>query len=440
MRAEAMRASRARLTFDATLAVLLGLSGCTTTSAEPAAAAAAAPATTADAAPAPVPLQTLDAARIMALRGAYLAATAGPAGARPSPKRPKLPERLARVAARCQATLTVRIPSPLDKRELAPSKDPRDYYSVAPYWEQEGGKSVRHDGRRRADADTAGDKRALGDAIRLAEDAALCATLTADPAPFAAVFDRVATTWFVSPETSLHPRFPYAQYRAEEPESGVGIIDLRQLTRFVDALVLLDASGLVGARTKAPLVAWLAELDRWLVDSKPGRRESARRNNHGTFYVALRLALARATQSPPERRATAAKLQSDAEALAKHQFAADGSQAEELARTRPVHYTLFNLEAWSWLIAGLKAAGADAGKLEAALRPGFAYLSDGKRFAALAARDASTDAKRRAADLPARLWALQCRAAPLGLMGAAASEPAAERKHDLRSLVCRQPD
>jgi hypothetical protein len=84
------------------------------------------------------------------------------------------------------------------------------------------------------------------------------------------------------------------------------------------------------------------------VDSAFGKEEGAAKNNHGTFYDMQLAALAYATGDQDLARRTvlgARTLRIDP------QIAADGSQPQELARTRSWHYSTFDLVAYTRLAA-----------------------------------------------------------------------------------------
>jgi len=94
--------------------------------------------------------------------------------------------------------------------------------------------------------------------------------------------------------------------------------------------------------------AWNTGFRDWLADSTFGKEEGAAKNNHGTFYDMQLAALAYATGDKDLARRTVL----DARALRiDPQIAADGSQPQELARTRSWHYSTFDLVAYTRLAA-----------------------------------------------------------------------------------------
>jgi hypothetical protein len=100
--------------------------------------------------------------------------------------------------------------------------------------------------------------------------------------------------------------------------------------------------------------AWNTSFLDWLVDSDFGKQETAARNNHGTFQDMQIAALATGDED------LARKVVLDARALRiAPQIAADGTQPQELARTRSWHYSTFDLVAYTRLAAIGKQVGVD---------------------------------------------------------------------------------
>ena len=158
-------------------------------------------------------------------------------------------------------------------------------------------------------------------------------------------------TWFLAPATKMNPNLDHAQFiPCKYDGRAIGIIDFSQsYTSVVDALALL-ATGAPGW-TKADrtgMTRWNSDFLDWLVDSDFGKQEGAAANNHGTFYDMQVAALAYATGDTGLARRTVR------DAAAKRldpQIAGDGSQPQELARTRSWHYSTFDLVAYTRLAA-----------------------------------------------------------------------------------------
>jgi hypothetical protein len=90
--------------------------------------------------------------------------------------------------------------------------------------------------------------------------------------------------------------------------------------------------------------------------SKNGLEETAQVNNHGTFMDMLTAGIALYTG----QRATAKSIvETAATTRLDKQIAADGSQPEEIARTRTFHYSTFNLVALTRLAQIGRHVGVD---------------------------------------------------------------------------------
>ncbi len=281
------------------------------------------------------------------------------------------------------------LPMPQDAKELAPSGDPRLYFSVPPYVT---------DGVRRKDANSVGHKGLLQKTVKRLEKLAACGEKCK------ADFETLLEAWFGAAPTALKPDFTYAQYKPNKPDDGIGIIEVREIIRVVHAA---DTAHAVSPGFKA----WLVQLDGWLKNSVAGKREAARDNNHATFYYATRLTLLRATRTAAEARGEAKALLPELARLERTQFAPDGAQPEELERTRPLHYSLFNLEAWALAIGTLDTLGlaAETAAMKTKAAAAAQYLRDAKRFSELEKQDVKVHQKN---DFAARLAAVEAMLGP----------------------------
>ena len=239
----------------------------------------------------------------------------------------------------------------MQKQKLPPSGDKHDFMSLAPYWWPDTTKPggvpyVRRDGlvnpESRIDHD--GTRfQAMADAV---QSLALASYLSGRNA----YADRAALllrTWFVDSATRMNPNLRYAQAVLGVNEGrGIGIIDLRDVPALLDAIRLLEQMSALPDGDRGAISVWCRQYLDWLRTSANGRDEGAAENNHGTWYDAQVAALALFVGDSATARAT---LGTSAKARIASQIRADGSQPLELARTRPLHYSLFNLDAFTQL-------------------------------------------------------------------------------------------
>lgn len=276
---------------------------------------------------------------------------------------PTLRDVLAQLVESAADLLTEPPPSVTHKRTPAPSGDPHDYASLAPYYwpdptTADGLPYVRRDGRRNPDSeDSRCSDRArsglLGDGV---ETLALAWYFTRDVryAERAAEYARV---WFVAADTKMNPHLRYAQaIRGANTGRPAGIIEGRDLVQAIDALALVADAEVLAPAERTAVDTWANHYLDWLLESVPGRAEAAADNNHGTFYdeqvatlalVLGRRALAHDVLAAAGPRRIAVQIEPD------------GRQPHELARTRSLGYSIYNLRGLCQLAALGEHVGLD---------------------------------------------------------------------------------
>ncbi|MFD6331320.1 alginate lyase family protein [Streptomyces niveus] len=240
-----------------------------------------------------------------------------------------------------------------DKPKPAPSGDPHDYLSQAPYWwpsqprtEENpwGCPYVQRDGERNPEVDTGTDRPDIGKVFNSTTSLSLAWYYTGEK-KYARHAADILRTWFVDPATRMNPNLNHGQFiPCKYDGRAIGIIDFsQQYTSVLDALAVLEAGAPGWTRAdRAGMRAWNEDFLDWLVNSPFGKEESAARNNHGTFMDMQVAGLALATGD----KELARQVVEDARAKRiDTQIAGDGTQPQELARTRSYHYSTFSLVA-----------------------------------------------------------------------------------------------
>lgn len=264
--------------------------------------------------------------------------------------------RLAAVVAqlRAEADALLKLPpaSVMDKPRVAASGNRHDYFSQAPYWWPDPAKPnglpyVRDDGRINPESKAGTDSVALRRTCEAVQTLGLAYWLTRDER-YAQKAARLTRVWFLDPATRMNPHLEFAQaIPGINDGRGIGIIETSRLVAVTDGLALLAGSPAWTAKDTTEMTAWLGDYFHWLTTSKNGREEAHAEgvfagNNHGSWYdaqaVNLALVLGR-TDEARRRLAAVAK-----ERIAR-QIEPDGRQPLELARTKSLNYSLFNLEA-----------------------------------------------------------------------------------------------
>jgi hypothetical protein len=165
-----------------------------------------------------------------------------------------------------------------------------------------------------------------------------------DDARFAQHATTLMRVWFLDPDTRMNPHLNFAQgIRGVNDGRGIGIIEARELALVVDAVGLLAGATAWREREEQGMREWCARFLAWLLTSQHGRDEANQRNNHGTFYDTLVVALALFVGKEKMARDTVERAMQQRIAT---QFLPDGRQPLELARTLSWHYSVFNLQAW----------------------------------------------------------------------------------------------
>jgi hypothetical protein len=258
--------------------------------------------------------------------------------------------------------LTKANPSVADKSLTPASGNKHDYFSFGPYWWRNpntpnGLPYIRKDGQTNPDSKTD-----ATDSVRLASFSsdvralALAYTFTRDP-KYAVKAAEMLRVWFVAPATRMNPNMTYAQAIPGIVDGrGIGIIDSRAFIDVMDAVELIRPSNALREIDYQAIRLWYRIFDLWLLASENGFEEGNWHNNHGTWYDAQVVAFSLFTdqQELAKRQLKIAALRRVA-----GQFDKDGRQVAELERTRPFHYSQFNLQAFSRL--GRYAELVDAG-------------------------------------------------------------------------------
>ncbi len=144
--------------------------------------------------------------------------------------------------------------------------------------------------------------------------------------------------WFVDSQTSMNPNLQYAQaIKGRFTGRGTGIIDTLHLVE------VARAAGQIGLAQAdlAGVKRWFASYLEWMNTHAYGIAERDAKNNHGTCWVTQVAAFA---QIAGDADLTAYCRNRFQTVLIPNQEAPDGSFPEELRRTKPYGYSLFNLD------------------------------------------------------------------------------------------------
>jgi len=268
---------------------------------------------------------------------------------------------LALLRAEADHLLKLQPASVLDKTRTAASGNKHDYFSFAPYWwpnpkKADGLPYIRDDGRVNPDSKRGTDSGAFSRTCNAVETLGLAYWFTRDER-YAQKAASLTRTWFLDAATRMNPSLEYAQaIPGLNSGRGIGILEARHLSNLVDGLALIAGSPAWSAADSTAMTGWLTSYYEWVTTSKNGREEAAAENNHGSWYdvqvVALALNLGRTADAKKIlTQATTKRIQ--------RQIEPDGRQPLELARTKSLDYSCFNLEALVHLACLGESIGID---------------------------------------------------------------------------------
>jgi hypothetical protein len=199
---------------------------------------------------------------------------------------------------------------------------------------------------------------------------------------YSAAAARHLRAWFVDEATRMNPNLQYAQaIKGRFTGRGTGIIDTLHLVEVARAAGQLDlaSADLDGVKK------WFAAYTEWMTTHPYGISERDAKNNHGTCWCTQVAAFAQLTGDSAQTAYCRNRFQT---VLLPNQEAGDGSFPEELRRTKPYGYSIFNLDAMSILVQTLSTKGEnlwtwqlpDGRDMARAVAWMFPYLADKKKW------------------------------------------------------------
>ncbi|RME96762.1 MAG: hypothetical protein D6772_11435 [Bacteroidetes bacterium] len=223
-----------------------------------------------------------------------------------------------------------------------------DFYSEGDYWwpdpDNPEGAYIRRDGQTNPDNFTA-HREAMRNLSRWVAALTVAYQLTGEEK----YADHALThlrAFFLDPATLMNPNLLYAQaIKGRVTGRGIGIIDTIHLIEVVKAIQRLAALGYLPQQDQVQLQQWFDQYASWLNTHPYGLDEKNHGNNHSTWWAAQLAAFASLAQRGDLLEVARGQFRK----LLASQMAADGSFPEELERTKPYNYSLFNLEGYAVL-------------------------------------------------------------------------------------------
>ena len=191
--------------------------------------------------------------------------------------------------------------------------------------------------------------------------------------------------WLVDTATMMNPNMLYAQaIRGVNTGRGTGIIDAGQLMDVAQSVMILQKSPAVSASDIAAIKEWFRKFVTWLTTHPYGIDEMNAKNNHGSWWHAQVASYARLVG---DEKVLQMCRDHYMKILLPNQMVSNGSFPEELARTKPYSYSLFNIDALAslcWILNDTneiwKYTLADGRGLEKGLNYMMPFLKDKSKW------------------------------------------------------------
>ncbi|MEN6335465.1 MAG: alginate lyase family protein, partial [Phycisphaerales bacterium] len=222
---------------------------------------------------------------------------------------------------------------------------PHDFYSNGDYWWPDPNKPgglpyVRRDGQSNPDNFSAHRiaLRNMRNAV-----AALAAAYALDgQEKYAAKAVTLLRVFFLDEATRMNPSLLYAQaIPGVSSGRGIGIIDTLHLAEVPLAVMAIDKSKATTPEVRDGLKKWFADYAQWMTTHRYGLDEMNAKNNHSVAYMVQLAVFARLTGDGEKLDLCRRRYK---EVFVPQQMAVDGSFPQELARTKPYGYSIFQLD------------------------------------------------------------------------------------------------
>ena len=246
-----------------------------------------------------------------------------------------------------RSKLSMKPLSVVDKKITPPSGDKRDYLSLAPYFwpdpsKPDGKPYLRKDGKVNPES-----RDNSSDNTRMSRMMSAIATF-ADAYQkngeeiFAEKASDFLKFWFLDPKTSMKPNLNFAQGIPGKYDGRCfGIIEGSHLLKAASASEYIKGSPHWSRDDDKALRAWMFQYLDWLLTSPFGKEEGSRENNHATGYDVQVIRLASFLKQDELIKKILTEVKTRRIDI---QIQPDGSQPDELKRTKSLDYTRLNLK------------------------------------------------------------------------------------------------
>jgi hypothetical protein len=255
-----------------------------------------------------------------------------------------------RLLRESEAILRERPTSVMDKpdEKVAKSKDKHDFVSVGKYaWPNpntpDGMPWVQRDGYINVDNFRKDDAARLDKMSNRVSKLCMAYFFSDDPR-FAEKAAELVRVWFVDTATRMNPELTYAQViPGHDNDMGhiAGVIFGRTLVNVLAGLALIQHTAAYTADIDQGVKRWFGEYAGWLTTSGPGIGEGRTTNNHSIAYDEQLIAVALFEGDTASARRLTAEFHPK---RIFRQVEPDGKMPRELARTRALGYSIYNVK------------------------------------------------------------------------------------------------
>jgi len=170
--------------------------------------------------------------------------------------------------------------------------------------------------------------------------------------------------FFIDPPTRMNPSLNYAQaIPGVTPGRGIGIIDTLHLAEVPLAVLAMQKSSAFSPEVLAGVKQWFQDYAEWMTTVRNGKEEGNAGNNHA---VAFWLQIACFSQLTGDEVKLTECRRRFKEVFVAKQMTNDGSFPQELRRTKPYGYSIFQLDNMASLCQIASTPADDLWKFEAA--------------------------------------------------------------------------
>jgi hypothetical protein len=249
---------------------------------------------------------------------------------------------------KANAILKVTPKSVMDKTDIPPSGSKHDYVSLAPYWwpdtlKPKGLPYIKKDGLINPEVKNFPDKEHMP---KLCENVYLLglAYYFSEDEKYAQKASELLSVWFIDTATKMNPNLNFAQMvKGINNGRGTGIIDTRHFVYAIDGIKLIENSKYWDKYKSTTTKKWFSDFLNWMLHSENGVEELQTKNNHGVWFDAQALGIALYVDS--------IKLAGEIIKRSLNRLDQQSNEAHlfplELERTNSLHYSCFNLLAFS---------------------------------------------------------------------------------------------